>query len=125
VQFDAHIDTWDEYFGGKYFHGTPFRRAIEEGVLDPKRTVQIGIRGSLYKRDDNDWAIAQGMRVITIEEYFDLGVEKGLDLLPELFDVGIVELTAERAIVILDAALGDHSWFERVSAVPASSRTMT
>src|SRR6478735_9325809 len=77
VHFDAHSDTWDTYFGGyKYTHGTPFRRAVEEGLLDPKRVVQIGIRGSLYKRDDNDWAIEQGMRVITIEEYFDLGVEK-------------------------------------------------
>jgi guanidinopropionase len=77
VHFDAHSDTWDTYFGGyKYTHGTPFRRAVEEGLLDPKRVVQIGIRGSLYKRDDNQWAIEQGMRVITIEEYFDLGVDK-------------------------------------------------
>jgi guanidinopropionase len=77
VHFDAHSDTWDTYFGGyKYTHGTPFRRAVEEGLLDPKRVVQIGIRGSLYSRDDNDWARKQGMRVITIEDYFDLGVEK-------------------------------------------------
>ena len=77
VHFDAHSDTWDTYFGGyKYTHGTPFRRAVEEGLLDPKRVVQIGIRGSLYKRDDNMWAVEQGMRVITIEEYFDLGVDK-------------------------------------------------
>ncbi len=77
VHFDAHSDTWDTYFGGyKYTHGTPFRRAVEEKLLDPKRVVQIGIRGSLYSRDDNDWAVAQGMRVITIEEYFDLGVDK-------------------------------------------------
>ena len=77
VHFDAHSDTWDSYFGGyKYTHGTPFRRAVEEGLLDPKRVVQIGIRGSLYKGDDNDWAVEQGMRVITIEEYFDLGVDK-------------------------------------------------
>src|ERR1700676_4072423 len=76
IHFDAHSDTWDTYFGGyKYTHGTPFRRAVEEGLLDPKRVVQIGIRGSLYKRDDNR-AVEQGMRVITIEEYFDLGVDK-------------------------------------------------
>jgi guanidinopropionase len=77
VHFDAHSDTWDRYFGDfKYTHGTPFRRAIEEGLLDPKRTVQIGIRGSLYAADDLDWALAQGIRVITIEEYFKLGTEK-------------------------------------------------
>jgi guanidinopropionase len=76
VHFDAHSDTWDRYFGDfKYTHGTPFRRAIEEGLLDPKRTVQIGIRGSLYAADDLDWALAQGIRVITIEEYFRFGTE--------------------------------------------------
>ena len=75
VHFDAHSDTWDTYFGGhKFTHGTPFRRAVEEGLLDPRRTVQIGIRGSLYNADDMDWAYEQGIRVIGIEEYFDLGV---------------------------------------------------
>lgn len=77
VHFDAHSDTWDRYFGDfKYTHGTPFRRAIEEGLLDPKRTVQIGIRGSLYAADDLDWALAQGIRVVTIEEYFELGPDR-------------------------------------------------
>src|SRR4029079_3042249 len=45
VQFDAHIATWGDYLGGRYFHGSPFRRAIEEKVIDPRRYVQIGIRG--------------------------------------------------------------------------------
>lgn len=76
VHFDAHTDTWDRYFGDyEYTHGTPFRRAIEEGALDPKRTVQIGIRGGLYTPEDKDWGLAQGIRVIEIEEYMDLGVE--------------------------------------------------
>ncbi len=76
VHFDAHTDTWDRYFGhSRYTHGTPFRRAIEEGLLDPKRTVQIGIRGGLYSAEDKDWGLAQGIRVIEIEEYFDLGVD--------------------------------------------------
>lgn len=77
VHFDAHTDTWDRYFGGyKYTHGTPFRRAIEEGLLDPKRTIQIGIRGALYTPDDKEWGLDQGIRVIEIEEYFDLGPDK-------------------------------------------------
>ncbi len=76
VHFDAHTDTWDRYFGeSKYTHGTPFRRAIEEGLLDPKRTVQIGIRGALYTDTDKQWGIDQGIRVIEIEEYHDLGIE--------------------------------------------------
>ena len=75
VHFDAHTDTWDRYFGdSKYTHGTPFRRAIEEGLLDPRRTIQIGIRGSLYGENDKAWGLAQGIRVIEIEEYDDMGV---------------------------------------------------
>jgi guanidinopropionase len=76
VHFDAHNDTWDRYFGDHHYtHGTPFRRAIEDGVLDPKRTIQIGIRGSLYGEKDYDWGTEQGIRMITIEEFYDLGIE--------------------------------------------------
>ena len=76
IHFDAHSDTVDTYFGGlKYTHGTPFRRAVEENLLDPKRVVQIGIRGSTYSADERDWPLAQGMRIITIEELEELGVD--------------------------------------------------
>ncbi|WP_119422787.1 agmatinase [Rhodospirillaceae bacterium SYSU D60015] len=80
VHFDAHTDTWDRYFGEhKYTHGTPFRRAVEEGLLDPRRIVQIGIRGSLYSRTDKEWGLAQGIRVIEIEEYFALGPDRVIE----------------------------------------------
>ena len=70
IHFDAHSDTNDTYFGDNPLtHGTPFRRAVEEGLLDPKRVVQIGIRGSIYSADEHDWARAQGMRVIYMEEF--------------------------------------------------------
>ncbi len=76
IHFDAHTDTLDRYFGeSRFTHGTPFRRAIEEGLLDPKRIVQIGIRGALYSDTDKTWGLEQGIRVIEIEEYNDLGVE--------------------------------------------------
>lgn len=76
VHVDAHTDTWDSYFGGhKYTHGTGFRRAIEEGVLDPKRTVQIGIRGALYHDAEDRWGQSQGIRVIDIDEFHALGIE--------------------------------------------------
>jgi guanidinopropionase len=75
VHFDAHSDTNDTYFGNNpYTHGTPFRRAVEEGLLDPKRTVQIGIRGSVYSAEDLDFAKAVGIRVIHMEEFAALGV---------------------------------------------------
>lgn len=76
IQFDAHSDTNDTYFGNNpYTHGTPFRRAIEEGLLDPRRIVQIGIRGSIYAPDEHDWALAQGIRIIYMEECVRRGVE--------------------------------------------------
>jgi guanidinopropionase len=76
VHFDAHSDTADSYFGGeRYTHGTPFRRAVEEGLLDPKRVIQIGIRGSMYDRHDLDFAREAGIRIVTIEELYDIGLD--------------------------------------------------
>lgn len=75
IHFDAHTDLFDSYFGGfKYTHGTPFRRAIEEGLLDPKRVVQIGIRGTAYNYEDVEWGEEQGVRIIRVEELFDRGI---------------------------------------------------
>jgi agmatinase len=71
VQFDAHIDTWGDYFGGKYFHGSPFRRAIEERLIDPARYVQVGIRGPMYGEEE-DFAFQRERRVTTI----DIGMVK-------------------------------------------------
>jgi guanidinopropionase len=76
VHFDAHSDTSDSYFGGeKYTHGTPFRRAVEEGLIDPQRVIQIGVRGSMYAADEKDWALSVGIRIVHIEEFFRLGPE--------------------------------------------------
>ena len=76
VHFDAHSDTSDSYFGGeKYTHGTPFRRAVEEGLIDPRRMIQIGVRGSMYSADEKDWAESVGIRIVHIEEFFRLGPE--------------------------------------------------
>src|SRR5207244_10772794 len=72
---DAHPDTWDEYFGGKYFHGTPFRRAVEEGLVDPSRMIQIGIRGPLYGEDDFDFQKQRNIRWITMDEVRERGVK--------------------------------------------------
>jgi agmatinase len=74
VHFDAHPDTWDEYFGSKFFHGTPFRRAIEEGWIDPARMIQVGIRGPLYGADDFDFHDRHGIEVLRIEPIKERGV---------------------------------------------------
>jgi len=79
IHVDAHTDTADEYFNGcKYTHGTPFRRAIEEGLLDPKRIVQIGIRGALYADATDDWGVQQGIRIIDIDEFNERGVAQAV-----------------------------------------------
>lgn len=81
VHFDAHTDLYDSYFGGfKYTHGTPFRRAIEEGVLDPKRTIQIGLRGSMYDLDDFEYGEKMGVRLMRIEEAMELGPAKVMEI---------------------------------------------
>jgi len=75
IQFDSHTDLFDSYFGGhKFTHGTPFRRAIEEGLVDPKRFIQVGIRGTAYNLDDIEWGMDQGVRIIRVEELFERGV---------------------------------------------------
>jgi guanidinopropionase len=76
IHFDSHTDLFHSYFDGTMFtHGTPFRRAIEENLLDPKRVIQIGIRGTQYDREDLDFADSVGIRVIKIEEFFDRGIK--------------------------------------------------
>lgn len=75
IQFDSHTDLFHSYFDGQmYTHGTPFRRAIEENLIDPKRTVQVGIRGTNYDSEDRDFAKSEGIRIITIEEFFERGI---------------------------------------------------
>ncbi|MCH2093949.1 MAG: agmatinase [Rhodobacteraceae bacterium] len=76
IHFDSHTDLFHSYFEGTmYTHGTPFRRAVEEGLLDPKRVCMIGIRGSAYDTEDRDFANSVGIRVIPIEEFHDRGVK--------------------------------------------------
>ena len=75
VHFDSHTDLFHSYFGGTmYTHGTPFRRAVEEGLLDPARVVMIGIRGTAYDTEDREFAELVGIRIIPIEEFHDRGV---------------------------------------------------
>ena len=76
VHFDAHLDTWDTYFGAPYTHGTPFRRAFEEGLLDPDAAVHVGIRGSLYAEQDLGDDAEMGFSIITTSDVETTGVEQ-------------------------------------------------
>lgn len=73
IQVDAHSDTQDLMLGKKVASGTPFRRAIEEGLIDPRKTVQVGVRGTLFRADELDWALAQGITIIDMDEFEALG----------------------------------------------------
>lgn len=76
IHFDSHTDLYHSYFDGTmYTHGTPFRRACEEGLLDPKRVIMIGIRGTQYDSEDRDFAKAEGIRIVPIEEFHARGPE--------------------------------------------------
>src|SRR4051794_32586377 len=68
VLLDAHADTWDAYYGERYFHGTPFKRALEEGLIDPRRSLLAGMRGSLYAASDLDEPREWGFTIIPCEE---------------------------------------------------------
>lgn len=75
IQFDSHTDLFDSYFGGsKFTHGTPFRRAVEEGLIDPGRMIQIGIRGTAYDRADHEFAKSAGITIIGIDDFHRRGV---------------------------------------------------
>ena len=95
-QFDSHSDTWDSYFGGyKYTHGTPFRRAIEEKLVDPTKYVMLGIRGSLYDPNDLKWAQDQGITIITIDEYYEMGLEKCIEKILKILDGSDIYFTLD------------------------------
>ena len=73
IHIDAHCDTGDDYMGSRFHHGAPFRRAVEEGLLDPRRVIQIGIRGTTNDPDMWGFSRASGMRVLGIDEFTDKG----------------------------------------------------
>lgn len=103
IHFDSHTDLFDTYFGGtRYTHGTPFRRAVEEGLLEPRRVVQIGIRGTAYDSEDRDFADAVGIRVIPIEEFHARGVKDVMEEAREI--VGRTDTYVSYDIDFIDPA---------------------
>ncbi len=93
VQFDAHIDTWDEDFGSKLFHGSPFYYAVTEGLVDPRRFVQIGLRGPMYGPGDFAFHRERGITALDIDEVFRLGLEDVQARVREVVGAGPVYVT--------------------------------
>ncbi len=84
VHFDSHPDTWDQEFTAQpYSHGTPFRRAIEAGLIDTEAYIQVGIRGSTSGPDDLDIARKLGTQVITVDQAFEMGIPAVIQVIRE------------------------------------------
>ncbi|WP_377268962.1 agmatinase [Peterkaempfera sp. SMS 1(5)a] len=81
LHFDAHLDTWDTYFGAEYTHGTPFRRAVEEGILDTEAVSHVGTRGPLYGKKDLEDDKRLGFGIVTSSDVMRRGVDEVVDAL--------------------------------------------
>jgi len=92
VQLDSHTDTWEQYFGQKYFHGTTFKRAVEEGLLEPTASVQAGMRGPVYGAEDLAGARELGFTVVESEDLRGLG--------PTGYATMVRELVAQRPVFL-------------------------
>lgn len=102
VHFDAHLDTWDTYFGQPYTHGTPFRRASEEGLLDPARCLHVGIRGPLYSEQDLTDDGVLGFQVVHSDDYQDATVASVVERMRARLGDGPVYVSVD--IDVLDPA---------------------
>jgi agmatinase len=92
VHFDGHVDTWPESFGLAWGHGSPFYHAIEEGLVDPRRMIQIGIRSPLH-RDILDWTIGKGVTIVTAEEVHESGPQMIADRIRAVLGDGLSYLS--------------------------------
>lgn len=102
VHFDSHPDTWDEYWGERYTHGTMYRRAVEEGLIDTEHSIQVGLHGTIY--DDHDWAQSRtlGFATLTLRETLELGMTATVERIRER--VGDAPLYLSLDIDVLDPA---------------------
>lgn len=102
LHFDAHLDTWDTYFGAEYTHGTPFRRAVEEGLLDTEALAHVGIRGPLYGKKDLEDDRRFGFGIVTAADVLRRGVDEVIDALRQR--IGDRPLYVSVDIDVLDPA---------------------
>ena len=102
LHFDAHLDTWDTYFGEPYTHGTPFRRAVEEGILDTEALTHVGTRGPLYGKKDLEDDRRFGFGIVTAADVMRRGVDEIVDMVRQR--IGNRPLYVSVDIDVLDPA---------------------
>ena len=83
VHFDSHTDTNDQYFGKPYYHGSPFRRAVEENILLPANSIQVGMRGSVYSIDAYDESTSLGFKVVTMSAVREMGLQRLTEIIKD------------------------------------------
>jgi agmatinase len=99
LHFDAHLDTWDTYFGAPYTHGTPFRRAAEEGLTDPERSLHVGIRGPLYGATDLEESTRLGYATVACTDYDRLGLDGVITAMRERLGDGPVYVSVDIDVI--------------------------
>ncbi|MBV9831016.1 MAG: agmatinase [Marmoricola sp.] len=99
LHFDAHLDTWDTYFGAPYTHGTPFRRASEEGLIDPERSLHVGIRGPLYADTDLEESTRLGYATVACTDYDRLGLDGVVAAMRERLGTGPVYVSVDIDVI--------------------------
>ena len=120
VQFDSHADTWDAYFGKKYNHGTVFRRAVEEGLLDPSRSIQVGMRGPLYEAGDLGASRELGFELLTTDEIREIGVRETVERVRGR--VGGAKAFVSFDVDFVDPAYAPGTGTPEIGASPAARR---
>ncbi|MFC9223795.1 arginase family protein [Streptomyces hygroscopicus] len=109
IHFDAHPDTYDDPFGGFVTHGNAIRLAIEDGIVDPTRTISLGIHGSRFIKTDRDYHADHGMRLVTIDEFTQLGVEGTLEEVRRVVGEGPTYITVDVDVLDTPFAMGTGS----------------
>ena len=99
LHFDAHLDTWDTYFGAPYTHGTPFRRASEEGLIDPARSLHVGVRGPLYAETDLEESTRLGYATLACTDYDRLGLDGVVTAMHERLGRGPVYVSVDIDVI--------------------------
>jgi agmatinase len=99
VHFDSHTDTNDQYFGRPYYHGSMFRRAVEERLVVPEHSVQVGMRGSVYSKDAYDESTSLGFKVVTMSAVRDLGLSRLIEIIKDRVGLSKVFVTFDIDVV--------------------------